>query len=167
MKTVEVVVGRVGRAHGVRGDFAVIEHSDEPDIRFAPGAKLRLENQSQSFEVVSKKRVSGRLIIHLAGVNDRDQVAKIQGKLLVTDVDATQTPNNPNEFYDRQLIGLRLVGPDGIDFGEITEIWHPPAQDVLVAGQITIPFVSALVDLVDIQAGKVLLTQAGVQVCDS
>lgn len=167
MKTLEVVVGRVGRAHGVRGDFAVIEHSDEPEIRFAPGAKLRLENQSQSFEVVSRKRVSGRLVIHLAGVDDRDQVAKMQGKLLVTDVDATQTPDNPDEFYDRQLIGLRLVSSGGRDFGEITEIWHPPAQDVLVAGQITVPLVSALVEKVDIQAGKVLLTQAGLQVCES
>lgn len=166
MDTVEVVVGRVGRAHGVHGDFVVTEHTDEPQTRFAPGAKLRLENEQRILEVTSSKRVSGRLVLHLSGVDDRDQVTSLNGKLLVADVDANQSPDNPNEFYDRQLIGLHMVSPDGKDYGIVTEVWHPPAQDVLVAGSIAIPFVAALVDRVDIQAGTLLLTPAGVQVCD-
>ena len=61
--TVEVVVGVIGRAHGVRGEVAVELRTDEPDRRFAPGQQLRAEDTSRFFTVLSSRNHAGGLLV--------------------------------------------------------------------------------------------------------
>jgi 16S rRNA processing protein RimM len=155
--TIEVVVGVVGRPHGLRGEVTVEPRTDEPDRRFAPGQALRAEGSSRQLTVASMRRHDGRLLVRFAGLGDRASVEAVRGVLLVADVDADERPLEPAEFYDRQLVGLRVQMPDGTAVGVVVSVLHPPGQDLLevrTTNQIRlVPFVAALVPEVDLDRG--------------
>ena len=106
----------------------------------------------------------GRLLVRFAGLVDRTAVEAVRGIRLVADVDPGERPVEPAEFYDRQLVGLRVQTPDGTAVGVVTSVLHPPAQDLLeikTGNQIRlVPFVAALVPEVDLAGG--VLTVANV-----
>jgi 16S rRNA processing protein RimM len=162
--TVEVVVGVVGRPHGVRGEVAVEPRTDEPDRRFAPGQQLRTEGSSRLLTVASMRRHDGRLLVRFAGLEDRTAVEAVRGARLVADVDPNERPAEPAEFYDRQLVGLRVRTPNAGVVGEVTAVLHLPSQDLLEIRTATdvrlVPFVTALVPEVDLDDG--ILTVADV-----
>ncbi len=155
--TVEVVVGVVGRPHGVHGEVAVELRTDEPDRRFAPGQQLRPEGSSQLLTVASMRHHDGRLLVRFVGLADRTAVAAVRGVRLVADIDPNERPVEPTEFYDRQLVGLRVRTPDGDEVGFVTSVLHLPSQDLLeirTAEQTRlVPFVAALVPEVDLDNG--------------
>lgn len=157
--TVEVVVGVVGRPHGVRGEVAVAPRTDEPDRRFAPGQQLRSEDSPHTLTVASMRWHSGRLLVHFAGLDDRTAAEAVRGLRLVVDVDPDERPEEPGEFYDRQLVGLAVLTDDGVRVGEVVDVLHLPAQDVLevrtAAGLRLVPFVADLVPEVDVEHGLV------------
>jgi len=154
--TVEVVVGVVGRPHGVHGEVAVEPRTDEPDRRFAPGQQLRSEGSRRTWEVASMRWHSGRMLVHFTGLDDRTAAEAARGVRLVTDVDPDERPDEPGEFYDRQLVGLAVRTPDGARVGEVVAVLHLPAQDVLeirtADGPRLVPFVADLVPEVDLEA---------------
>jgi 16S rRNA processing protein RimM len=154
---VEVVVGVVGRPHGVRGEVAVEPRTDEPDRRFAAGQELRSEDSPRTFTVTSMRWHSGRMLVRFAGLDDRTAAETVRGTRLVTDVDPDERPEEPGEFYDRQLVGLAVQTPDGAWVGEVADVLHLPAQDVLeirtAAGLRLVPFVADLVPEVDLEQG--------------
>lgn len=160
---VEVVVGRIGRAHGIRGDVAVDLRTDEPERRFEPGAALRVEGTREVLHVEVARWHSGRLLVKFAELADRTAVEQARGKVLVVDVDADELPEEEDEYYDRQLVGLRAVLEDGSEVGQVTQVVHLPAQDLLevstAAGKRLVPFVLELVPEVDLAAGTVLLSE--------
>jgi 16S rRNA processing protein RimM len=155
--TVEVVVGVVGRPHGVRGEVIVEPRTDEPDRRFAPGQVLRGDGSSQLFTVASMRHHDGRLLVRFVGLVDRTALEAVRGVRLVTDVDPDERPAEPAEFYDRQLVGLRVQTPDGKAVGVVISVLHPPGQDLLEIRTATeirlVPFVTALVPDVDLTGG--------------
>jgi len=155
MKTVEIVVGVVGRPHGVRGEVAVEPRTDEPDRRFAVGQLLRSEDSPRTFTVASMRWHSGRMLVRFAGLDDRTAAETVRGIRLVTDVDADERPEEPEEFYDRQLLGLAVQTADGVPVGEVVDVLHLPAQDVLEirtsAGVRLVPFVADLVPEVHLE----------------
>jgi 16S rRNA processing protein RimM len=162
--TVEVVVGVVGRPHGVRGEVAVEPRTDEPDRRFAPGQQLRTEESSRPLTVAAMRHHDGRLLVRFAGLEDRTAVESVRGARLVADVDPDERPEEPAEFYDRQLVGLRARNPNGDAVGSVIGVLHLPGQDLLEIRTATevrlVPFVSALVPEVDLAGG--VLTVADV-----
>jgi 16S rRNA processing protein RimM len=162
--TIEVVVGVVGRPHGVRGEVVVEPRTDEPDRRFAPGQELRAEGSSRAFTVSSMRRHDGRLLVCFVGLADRTAVEAVRGARLVADVDPEERPDEPGEYYDRQLVGLTVRTPDGDPVGVVVAVLHPPGQDLLeikMANQVRlVPFVAALVPEVDLDGG--VLTVADV-----
>jgi 16S rRNA processing protein RimM len=155
--TVEIVVGVVGRPHGIRGEVAVEPRTDEPDRRFAAGQQLRSEDTARTFTVASMRWHSGRMLVRFAGLDDRTAAESVRGIRLVTDVDPAERPEEPGEFYDRQLLGLGVQTPDGVRVGEVVDVLHLPAQDVLevrtAAGPRLVPFVADLVPEVDLAEG--------------
>jgi 16S rRNA processing protein RimM len=157
MKAVEVVVGVVGRPHGVRGEVAVEPRTDEPDRRFAAGQLLRSEDSPRTFTVASMRWHSGRMLVRFAGLDDRTAAETVRGIRLVTDVDPDERPGEPEEFYDRQLLGLAVHTADGVRVGEVVDVLHLPAQDVLeirtAAGLRLVPFVADLVPEVHLEQG--------------
>lgn len=158
----EVVVGRIGRPHGVRGDVNVESRTDDPDRRFAPGTALVTDRADRQVLVVDGYRWhSGRLLLHFEGVTDRTAVESFRGVLLSTDVDPDETPGDPDEYYDHQLVGLAVVDSHGVAVGTVREVVHG-AQDLLVvtrpgAGDAMVPFVRALVPEVDLAGGRLVV----------
>jgi 16S rRNA processing protein RimM len=159
--SVEVIVGVVGRAHGIRGEVTVDVRTDEPERRFAPGTVLRPETGGAPLTVDSAREHSGRLLVRFREHPDRTAVERLRGTVLVVDVDAAERPTEAEEYYDRQLIGLRVLDAAGSDVGSVVEVVHLPEQDLLTirtdAGDRLVPFVAALVSQVDLAAGTVRL----------
>jgi 16S rRNA processing protein RimM len=160
-KTVEVVVGIIGRAHGIRGDVTIDVRTDEPERRFAVGETLRAEDGRRSFTVTSARDHSGRLLVHFAQLPDRTVAEAARGTVLVAEVDPEERPEDDEEFYDRQLIGLHVRSADGTRVGTVTDVLHLPLQDTLEvdtdAGTRLVPFVTELVPRVDLAAGELHL----------
>jgi 16S rRNA processing protein RimM len=159
--TVEVVVGVIGRAHGIRGDVTIDVRTDEPERRFAPGQVLRDEKSSRAFTVLSARQHSGRLLVTFDGFADRNAVEAVRGVRLVVAVDADESPAEPEEFYDRQLVGLTVHAADDRVVGTVSAVIHLPIQDLLELntdeGLRLVPFVTNLVPEVDLTAGLVRL----------
>ncbi len=170
MSTTEVVVGRVGRAHGVRGEVAVEPRTDEPDRRFAVGTVLAVRTGAgdppagtgrPGALTVRRTRWHGsRLLVTFEEVGDRDTAEAVRGLHLVAAVDLAESPADPEEFYDHQLVGLAVltVGEERV-VGEVTQVLHGTGQDLLVVRapdgrEILVPFVSALVPVVDVASGR-------------
>ena len=157
----EVVVGRVGRAHGVRGEVSVDVRTDEPERRFAPGAALRADGHSSHALTVLATRPHGpRLLVSFEEVTDRSAAEALRGADLIAQVSSGERPVDPEEFYDHQLVGLAVRTPDRGHVGRVRDVLHLPSQDVLVVttdeGQeALVPFVAALVPSIDLAAGEV------------
>jgi 16S rRNA processing protein RimM len=153
----ETIVGVIGRPHGVRGEVTVEVRTDEPERRFAPGQVLRDEGGTRPFTVQSVRDHSGRLLVTFAEVINRETAEAVRGTLLIAAVEPDERPLEPEEFYDRQLIGLGVRRPDGVVVGTVSSVLHLPTQEVLevetAAGSRLVPFVTALVPEIDLETG--------------
>ncbi|MGJ3509350.1 ribosome maturation factor RimM [Enemella sp. A6] len=163
MAEIEVIVGRVGRPHGVRGDISVEPRTDEPDRRFAVGARLRDEASGRAFTVSAMRWHQGRLLLRLAEITDRDAAEELRGTILVADVAAEEAAGDAEDFWDRDLVGLRVRDHTGAEVGRVIAVQHPPAQDLLEIrtdhGVRLVPFVEALVPTVDLAEGYCQLAE--------
>lgn len=154
-----VVVGRIGRAHGIKGDVAVEVRTDEPDRRFAPGSTLVAGDRT--VVVAAARNHSGRLLLRLEGVGDRTAAEALQGTILEVDVDPDDVPDEDDAYYDHQLVGLRVHDHAGVDVGVVADVLHLPEQDLLSVdlddgpSGLLVPFVTAIVPDVDLEAGHV------------
>ena len=168
----ELVVARIGRPQGLRGEVSVEVRTDDPEGRFVIGTALRTDPPGVGPLTVSSVRdQSGRTILGFAGVEDRSGAEQLRGVLLVVDAeDASIEPGDDDEWYDHQLIGLSARTRDGRSLGTIKRVEHLPAQDLLVirpsapapdGGDVLVPFVRAIVPVVDVQGGQVLIDPPG------
>lgn len=161
---VEVIVGKVGRAHGIRGDVFIDVTTDEPKRRFTIGAQLRLDDGTQ-LEVVSVRKHGGRLLVAFTGLQDRTAVEQLTGRQLFADVPSDEQPSGHNEYFDRQLVGLEVRSAAGSPSGTIVGVQHMPAQDLLMidvdGDERLVPFVEALVPSVNLEEGFVQLADIG------
>lgn len=158
--TVEVTVGVVGRAHGIKGDATIDVRTDEASRRFTPGARLTTES-GRALELVRVKWHQGRLLVAFDGYPDRTAVETLRGEVLTARVPASERPSEEDEYFDRHLVGLAVLDATGERVGTVTSVEHFPAQDLLtidVAGEDRlVPFVSQLVPRVDLKAGELQL----------
>jgi 16S rRNA processing protein RimM len=155
----DLVVGRVVKAHGVTGEVVVEVRTDEPDTRFAPGSVLRAKgsDDERSYVVDAARPHGGRLLVRLAGVADRDAADALRGSLLVIDSADLPPIDDPDEYYDHQLEGLRVRTITGQDIGTVAEVLHTAAGELLAinrgdAGELLVPFVSAIVTSVSLDS---------------
>lgn len=159
MSAIRVVVGRIGRAHGIRGDVAVDVRTDEPERRFARGAVV-LAN-GRSLTVAASRWHSGRMLVSFAEVADRTAAEQLRGTLLESEVDPDEVPEDEDAYYDRQLIGLEARGANGVVIGSVVSVVHHDEQDTLIVAadgrELMIPFVSALVPTVDLAGGHLIV----------
>ena len=169
-----IVVGRIGRPHGIRGEVVIGVRTDEPDLRFAVGATVDVRSTpddpgpgdhtgGEHLTVASARWHSGQLLVAFAGITDRTAAAELTGSWL--SVDSSQLPDisDPDEFRDHELIGLSVRTCAGDPVGVVTDVLHY-GQDLLVVrrqdepgGEALIPFVKAIVPEVDIRAGVVVI----------
>ena len=168
METIEVLVGRIGKPHGIRGDVTVDVRTDEPDRRFAPGSVLRVEAPRGSHTPLRTLTVTGAkwhtstLLVSFEEIPDRNAAEAARGILLHADIPADASPDDPDEFYDHQLVGLAAYDVDGAALGEVSGLVHGGAQDLLTirtpdGREALVPFVKALVPEVDVAGGRVVV----------
>ena len=154
-----VVVGRITRAHGVRGEVAVLVLTEVAE-RFEPGRVVYLED-GRALTIAHVRPHRGRLLVTFEEIPDRNAAEASRGLVLSVTVDPTELPDDPEEFYDHQLVGLAVESPDGDRLGTVTRVEHAGAQDLLVIDvdgrSVLFPFVRALVPVVDVAAGKVVV----------
>ncbi|MFE5869309.1 ribosome maturation factor RimM [Streptomyces roseifaciens] len=159
----QLVVGRIGRAHGIRGEVTVEVRTDEPELRLGPGAVLATDPAAAGPLTIESGRVhSGRLLLRFAGVGDRTAAEALRNILLIAEVDPEDTPEDPEEFYDHQLMDLEVVTVDGAVIGRITEISHLPSQDLFIVerpdgAEVMIPFVSEIVTEIDLDEQRAVI----------
>lgn len=162
-----VVVGRIGPAHGISGDVYVRPLTDVPEIRFADGEVLQAGPPvSSELTVEYTKDHSGRLLVHFVGIETRNAAEALRNADLTALIDPTDLPEDDDEFFDRQLIGLTAKDPDGASIGRVTDVIHLPGQDLLAVeldsgGERLVPFVAQIVPVVDIEAGVLTIDAPG------
>jgi len=153
----------VGRALGVKGDLLVDVLTDEPERRLACGAEVHVMGQQRTLRIESERPHGGRLCLHFEGVDDRTAAEALTGSLLEAERPEGERPEDPEEFYDDELVGLEVFTESGDRVGSVTEVLHLPAQDVLAvratpdAPEILLPFVSEIVPIVDLDARRIVI----------
>lgn len=168
MDGIEVVVGRIGKPHGLRGELTIDVRTDEPDSRFAPGSTLRAEPPTGSasrLRVVTVQRARWHqqtLLVSFEEIADRNAAEAARGIVLHATLPAEATPEDPDEYYDHQLVGLAAYDEAGAPLGVLTAVTHGAAQDLLTVRttdgrDALVPFVTALVPVVDLEAGRVVI----------
>ncbi|CAM5356714.1 ribosome maturation factor RimM [Streptomyces tanashiensis] len=159
----QLVVARVGRAHGVKGEVTVEVRTDEPELRLGPGAVLLTDPASAGpLTIESGKVHSGKLLLRFEGVRDRNAAEALRNTLLIAEVDPEELPEEEDEYYDHQLMDLDVVLADGTEIGRITEISHLPSQDLFIVErpdgtELMIPFVSSIVTEIDLEEQRAVI----------
>lgn len=158
-----LVVGRVVRPHGVRGELVCQVRTDEPEERFAPGTVLATDpGDAGPLTIESVRWNQGRALLFVSGVADRDSAEALRGVLLCVDSDDVPSPADPDEYRDHDLVGLAVVHQSGETVGEVMRVEHAPAHDMLVVARphakpAMIPFIREMVSAVDLDAARVVV----------
>lgn len=160
-------VGRLSRAHGLKGAIKVELYTDDPARRFVPGARFALQVPTsskwhgKSIELVELRVYNGSPVAFFAGVDDRTEAESLVKAVLWVEQDPTLLPEEPDAWYVHQLAGLE-VWRDGARIGRVVRVDALPAQDMLIVehdgAEVMVPFVSAIVPEVDLRAGRVVVT---------
>ncbi|MBC7633088.1 ribosome maturation factor RimM [Aeromicrobium sp.] len=152
----QVVIGRIGRAHGIRGELNVDIRTDEPERRFAPGSSVVCGDRTLT--IATSRHHSGRLVVSFTEIPDRTAAEGLHGRTIEMLIDPSDVPHDPEEFYDHQLVGLE-VRAGGVAVGVVTGILHLPHQDTLTVDidgrEVFVPFVTELVPVIDVPGGFV------------
>src|SRR5580692_11711944 len=167
-----VIVGRIGRPHGIRGEVVIGVRTDEPDLRFAVGATLDATERADEpadgqLTVASARWHSGQLLVAFAGITDRTAAGELTGSWLSMDSSQLPESTDPDEFRDHELIGLSVRTSAGDAVGVVADVLHH-GQDLLVVRQgaaqdggkgrdYLVPFVKAIVPEIDVSAGVLVI----------
>jgi 16S rRNA processing protein RimM len=177
-----LVVGQIGKPHGIRGEVSVSVRTDEPEERFVAGSVFTTEvprdrrvsagsaaavpgvpyQVPPALVVESVRWHQGRGIVQFQGVHDRNLAEALRGVLLQVESSTLTPPSDPDEFHDHQLVGLSVVAVHGDVLGTVARIDHAPASDLIVldksgGGTALIPFVTALVPTVDVAGRRIVV----------
>lgn len=165
--TTQLRVGRLLKAHGLKGALKVELYTDDPAKRFVPGAEFSLQVPTaspwhgKSIVLRELRWYNGHPVAFIEGVDDRTAAETLVKAILWIDADVEAEEQEPDAWYDHQLVGLRALR-DGAEVGEVVRVEHLPAQDLLVVKtadrEVLVPFVSAIVPTVDLESGTVILT---------
>ncbi len=161
-------VGRLVKAHGLKGALKLELYTDDPEGRFTPGASFTLQVPESSpwhgkpLTVREFRWMNSHPVAFFEGVEDRSAAEELVRAILWIDQDPEDAPTEDDAWYDHQLVGLDVVR-DGEIVGRVIRVDHFPAQDLLIVRapgdrEVLVPFVKAIVPEVDIAGGRVLVT---------
>jgi 16S rRNA processing protein RimM len=161
----QVVVARIGKAHGLRGEVTVQVLTDSPDGRFVPGTTFGTQPAAVGPLVLRSARDhNGTLLLGFEHTDDRSGAESLRGVNLLGD--PAEDDDDEDTWYERDLVGLRAVTRGGDEVGEVAGLQPRPSQDLLVirltdGREVLVPFVSAIVPQVDVPGGRVVLDPPG------
>ncbi len=160
-------VGRLVKAHGLKGALKLELYTDDPDGRFTPGATFTLQVPSsspwhgKSLTVREFRWMNSHPVVFFDGVEDRSGAEGLVRAILWIDQDDESVEPEDDAWFDHQLVGLDVVR-DGAVIGRVARVDHLPAQDLLavVSGdrEVLVPFVKVMVPEVDPVAGRIVVT---------
>jgi 16S rRNA processing protein RimM len=157
-----VVVGRIGRPHGVRGEATIEVRTDDPELRFPEGAVLQTDPPERGpLTIAARRWHRDVLLLHFAGYESREDVEELRNTELLVEVADLPELEDPDDFYDHQLVGLAVRLTDDSVIGEVTAVRHE-GSDLLVVrrperSEALIPFVAAMVPRVDLDGGYLVV----------
>lgn len=153
-----VAVGRIGPARGIRGDVFVEPWTDAPHERFAPESVVRTRS-GRSLTVAASSVSSGKQVVHFDGVDDRDTAESLRGTELFVPAAERPALDDPDVFYDTDLVGLEARTVTGRRLGPVRDVLHAGGASYLVVDidgrERLIPFVAAIVPEVDLATATV------------
>ncbi|KZX21196.1 ribosome maturation factor RimM [Rathayibacter tanaceti] len=165
--TTQLRVARLTKAHGLKGAIKLELYTDEPDKRFTPGSTFTLqvprtsEWHGKKLELAELRWYNSHPVAFFAGVTDRDTAETLLKAILWIDEEVQTQSGEDDSWYDYQLVGMKVVR-EGVEVGTVRRVDHFPAQDLLIvatpAGEVMVPFVTAIVPSVDPVAGIVTVT---------
>jgi 16S rRNA processing protein RimM len=138
-----LLVGRIGRAVGLRGEVEIAVLSDAPD-RFAAGATLLLTDALHEVTIGSSRKHNDRTVVMFEEFFDRTAVEGLRGAALYIPAAAARSLDE-GEFWDHDLIGCRVVTVGGDVVGEVTDVLHQPSGELLEVGRHLIPLIRDVV----------------------
>jgi 16S rRNA processing protein RimM len=160
-------VGRLTKAHGLKGALKLELFTDAPEKRFVPGAVFSLQVPTESpwhektLTLTELRWYNSHPVGFFEGVADRTAAETLVKAILWVEHEGVEVSDEPDAWFDHQLVGLRVVR-DGAEIGSISRVDHLPAQDLLAvgtpSGEVLVPFVSAIVPSVDLASGIVTVT---------
>ena len=155
-----LLVGRIGRAHGILGEATIEVRTDDPDARFAIGQKLQTDGHGD-LTITSGRVHNGILLLGFAGFSDRNQIEKLRDTILYAQVDINEVREDEDDYHVLQIIGCQAFLGDETLFGEVTDVINLPGQDLLAikttSGEALIPFVRQLVPVVDVKNRRLVI----------
>ena len=159
-----LVVGRIGKPQGIKGDVTVQVRTDDPDARFAVGAVLLTDPPERGpLTVASARLQNGRLMLGFEGVADRNAAEALRETMLQVDAATVPSPEDEDEFHDHVLRGMSARLSDGTLVGSVVDVLHLPHGDVLVLrrpgenAEVLVPFVKVMVPEVDVAARTLVI----------
>lgn len=154
----QLVVGRIGRAHGVLGEATIDVQTDDPDLRFKVGSKLTLDS-GQELTIKSSRWHNQILLLGFEGVNDRNQIEALRDQLISSQVDLSALA--PGEYHYQQLIGCQVYLQNNDLVGQVREVVKLPGQDLLSVdkngSQVMIPMVKQIIISIDVLEKKIVV----------
>jgi 16S rRNA processing protein RimM len=159
------VVGRVVKAHGLHGELVVDPSTDHAATRFAVGSVLRVRGGSSGapdhLTITAARRHGERLLVTVDEIADRAAAEALRSAALAAPP-LDDAPTDPDEFHDHQIEGLAVELTDGTPVGTVDDVVHGAGGELLVVARpgdddLLVPFVAAIVPVVDIDAGRIVL----------
>ena len=158
-----VVVGRIARAHGIRGQVVVDPVTDFPDDRFKAGSIVfyRKGDAIEPLTITAARIHRGRPIIGVAGVETMTAAEELAGTELRINVDALQ-PLPPGSFYQHDLVGCLVETTEGMAIGTVASVEGAGVGSRLVipganGGEILIPLAAEIVVGVNLDARTIVV----------
>jgi 16S rRNA processing protein RimM len=160
-------VGRLVKAHGLKGAFKLELYTDSPKLRFVEGATLKLQVPESSpwfgktVTVQELRWYNTMPVLFLKECEDRTIADSLVKAILLVDVPNDEVTNEEDAWFDHQLVGLKVIR-DAVEIGVVTRVDHLPSQDLLAvetaAGEVLVPFVKAIVPVVDMKNRSLTIT---------
>lgn len=164
----QLTVARVGKAHGLKGEVALDLRTDDPETRLAIGERLETVPADVGPLTVTRAREhQGRWLVTFAEIADRNTAEELRGTELVVEADVS---DEEDAWYPHELAGLRVELADGTVVGKVVTLEYQPAHEALLVeetlpdggtARTLVPFVLAIVPVVDVPGGRVVLTPPG------
>ena len=164
----QLVVARIGRAHGVRGEVTIEVRTDRPEERLQVGALLKTEPSNLGpLKIASIRNHNGTLLLSFEGKTDRTSVEELRNALLVADVEVSESELDEDEFHVTEILGCSVILEDGSVLGEVIDVLQLPSQDTLVVRRLSeidgedvlIPFVKKHVPKIDLESRKIFIKE--------
>lgn len=157
-----LVIGRIGRTHGLRGEVTIESLTDKPELRFQIGKQLQTDPSDRGPLLIETSRENnGIVLLSFAGKQDRSAAESLRGTKLLAEIEITKPDRGSNEFHISQIVGMKATKLNGEVIGVVVDVLDHPAHDTLVvktsSGEILIPFVTKHVPTINFDTSELII----------